>query len=320
MTAAHRVLLTAVGTQTSYSAAAAVRGPLERDENRHYLLGADTNPRKWIAASPLLNEFVQAPAASDERFADWLLSTVARYDIDTYFPVIDAEIRIAASLVESGQLRAAHVIAPPAQSAAIAYDKWDAFKVFSAAGIPTPECWLDATRIDVAIKRVLVKPRGGFGSRGVRITDTHGVHLADGEMAQQLCVGPEITVDAFHDARSNTVRVLARERVEVKAGICTKARIHESAELLALTRQLLAVWPYEGSFCFQVMRDAGDDAWQIIDLNARPGGGTAMSAAVDNDFFSAHFLRAWNEDTAGCFTSLVQDKFVVRRHLEVVTA
>ena len=320
MTAAHRVLLTAVGTQTSYSAAAALRGPLDSAKRRHFLLGADINPREWVAASPLLDEFIQSPAATDERFVDWLLSTVARYEIDTYFPVIDAEIRIAASLVESGQLGVAQVVAPPAQSAAIAYDKWDAYNLFSGAGIATPECWLDAAQVDITSKTVLVKPRGGFGSRGVRVADTGSLLLAEGEMAQRLCVGPEITVDAFHDSRSKTLRVLARERIEVKAGICTKARIHESAELLALTRQLLAVWPYEGSFCFQVMRGASDGAWQIIDLNARPGGGTAMSAAVSNDFFAAHFLRAWNEETAGCFTPLAHDKFVVRRHLEVVTA
>lgn len=320
MIAPHRILLTAVGTQTSYNAVAALRGLLEQTGAPHFIVGADTNPRHLLAASPQIDAFEMAPAAADPAFVEWLKRTVARHRIDTYFPVIDSEIAIAANLRESGALPGVCVVAPSASSAAIAYDKWDAFKLFSTAHIATPACWINPALIDTALDRVLVKPRAGFGSRGVRISSPQNLMLSNDEMAQQLCIAPEITVDAFHDSRTGLVRVLARERLEVKAGVSTKARIHESAELHALTRQLLSVWPYEGSFCYQVMRDAVGGQWQIIDLNSRPGAGTAMSAALDNHFFAAHFLRAWNADAAQCFTPLVGDRYVIRRYLDVVTA
>ena len=319
MIAPHRILLTAVGTQTSYNAVAALRGLLEPQGAPHFIVGADTNARHLLAASPQIDAFEAAPAAADAGFAEWLKQTIARHQIDTYFPVIDSEIAIAANLRESGTLPGVCVVAPGAASAAIAYDKWAAFQLFSAAHIATPTCWIDPALVDPALDRVLIKPRAGFGSRGVRVDDARNVELQDGEMAQQLCVGPEITVDAFHDSRTGLVRVLARERLEVKAGVCTKARIHESAELQALTQQLLSVWPYEGSFCYQLMRDCIGGQWQIIDLNSRPGAGTAMSAALDNHFFAAHFLRAWNEDAAPCFKPLDRDRYVIRRHLDVVT-
>ena len=317
--APHRILLTAVGTQTSYNAVAALRGLLEQPGAAHFIVGADTNPRHLLAASPQIDVFETAPAAADPAFVDWLKRTVVRHQIDTYFPVIDSEIAIAANLRESGALPAVCVVAPSAWSAAIAFDKWDAFKLFSAAHIATPTCWLDPAFIDPALDRVLIKPRAGFGSRGVRISSPQNLNLSTDEMAQQFCIAPEITVDAFHDSRTGLVRVLARERLEVKAGVCTKARIHESAELHALTQQLLSVWPYEGSFCYQVMRDSIGGQWQIIDLNSRPGAGTAMSAALENHFFAAHFLRAWNEDAAQCFKPIIGDRYVARRHLDVVT-
>lgn len=319
MIAPHRILLTAVGTQTSYNAVAALRGILELPGAPHFIVGADTNPRHLLAASPQIDAFEAAPAAADPEFADWLKRTVARHHIDTYFPVIDSEIAIAANLRESGALPGVCVVAPGAASAAIAYDKWAAFKLFSAAHIATPTCWIDPALIDPALDRVLIKPRAGFGSCGVRISSPLGLRLNMDEMAQQLCVAPEITVDAFHDSRTGLVRVLARERLEVKAGVCTKARIHESGELRVLTQQLLSVWPYEGSFCYQVMRDTVGGQWQIIDLNSRPGAGTAMSAALDNHFFAAHFLRAWNEDAAHCLKPLERDRYVIRRHFDVVT-
>jgi predicted ATP-grasp superfamily ATP-dependent carboligase len=128
---------------------------------------------------------------------------------------------------------------------------------------------------------------------------------------------PEITIDAFRAADGAFFRCACRERVEVKAGVCTKARVHDDPELLALARAIADRLPLRGTFCVQVMRDAAG-AWRVTDINARPGAGTRLSAAVGLDFLCATLVDAWGGDARPLLPPLGRERWVVRAYVEYV--
>ena len=142
-------------------------------------------------------------------------------------------------------------------------------------------------------QKVFVKPEQGFGSHGARavVVDDIAALLArePGLLVQSMCYEPEITVEVFN--RRGMIHSLCRERLETKAGVCTKARIWVDTALHSLSQRLCAVLDLPEAFCFQVM--AGEDGtWLITDVNPRLGAGTALSTAYGWSLASAA-LACW---------------------------
>jgi hypothetical protein len=165
---------------------------------------------------------------------------------------------------------------------------------------------------------VVLKPRRGFGSRGVQVFDDRQAfeHALAGQWfdlaAQYRCEPPEITLDAFR-AADGRLRAVARERLAVLSGVAIKARVHEDPELEQLAGTVAEALELQGAFCLQVMRSAAHGGWSIIDVNPRLGGGTAMSAAAGVDVMAAALAALWDEDPWVHLPALGGERFVTRQ-------
>jgi carbamoylphosphate synthase large subunit len=314
------VLVTAAGSATALGLIeAALRLGAER------VVAADIHPARLVAASCIAHAFEQVPGHADERFPGQLAEIIARHRVDTYVPVIDGEIALAAALRSRGALPGAlAVLAPAAHSAALCTDKLACGAWLQGCKLPAPLTVPLAAAHGLQLP-LFAKPRRSFGSRGARhITrpeDLGEIAAAGEEMVlQELLEPPEVTVDAFRDAGPALFRAVCRERIEVKAGVCTKARLFADPALEALARGVGEALCLEGTYCVQVMRHPGDGGWRITDVNARPGAGTAMSCAAGFDFLAATLLRAWGCGAAELLPPLAAERHVVRRFAEVVTA
>jgi carbamoyl-phosphate synthase large subunit len=287
------------------------------------VVAADTNPRRLVAAAALADEFEQVPPVAAESFADHLVDTLARHGTDTYAPILDAEIVVAARLREEGRLPAGLVtLAPSAEVAGLCLDKLEMAQWLEREGLPSPPTAPAAdARWDPA--GVVVKPRTGFGSTGVAVVDheddlTRALERAGGDaIVQRRCEGPEVTVDAFRggDGRS---RAVCRERVEVKAGVSTKARVFDDPEIEQLARALAEGLDLRGASCFQLMRAPGGGRWEVTDVNPRPGAGTRLSAALGVDVLAATLADAWGLDPSPFLPPLAGEGWVVRAYRELV--
>ncbi len=291
-------------------------------DSRVRVVVIDTNPARLVAASVLADACETIPPFSDPRAADAVRMVVALYNVDTYMPVFDSEVVLAARLHEEEELpKSVRVLAPSVASALICEDKLATHRWLTEQGIPSPyTCDLAAGAPPGAW---FLKRRYGYGSRDARRIVFPGQDMLDpGErreyIVQERCSGPEVTLDVFSSLCEGLVRVLCRERLEVKEGVCTKARVFEDPELAALARKVAQGLQLDGSFCVQVMRRR--DEWVVTDINARPGGGTSMSAPLGIDFFAAAFAHAWGEDPWRFLRSLQGEAFVVRQYTDLVTA
>lgn len=313
------MVITAAGTVTAYGLARSLRDRWGSDVT---LVGADTGPPELVPAEPLLDDCRRVPASDDPDFPAALDAVLRDHAPVLYVPLIDSEIAAAAARAEAGTLPDGVTLPwPGARAARLCADKLALAEELLAAGLPAAPA-ARAAEADWSPEGVVVKPRDGFGGRGVRaFTDRHELERArdtftDDELAQPLLAPPEITVDAVA-LRDGRVRAVARERLAVRGGVATKARVFEDAELAALAARLAEVLGLRGAFCFQVMHD-GDGRRLITDLNARPGGGTRMTVAAGVDVLCAPFADLWELPVSDLMSPLQDDRIVVRHFEETV--
>ncbi|HEX3519055.1 MAG TPA: ATP-grasp domain-containing protein [Solirubrobacteraceae bacterium] len=317
-----RILLGTAGTGTTWGIATSLR---EHWGERLHILATDMLPERLVATSSLADRFVQVPAVSDAAFQAGLLELIEQDQIDTYVPTLDAEIVLAARLREEGRLEGVRVLAPPLWAAATCLDKRAMSEWLSGKGIAgartiafEADAWSEAG--------IVVKPRRGVGSVGVeRLRERRSweswCERADHEdwIAQELIEGPEVTLDCFRSRSGGEGRVVCRERVEVKSGVCTKARVFEDDELAQLGLAIGDGLSITGAYCLQAM-NAGDQGWLVTDVNPRPGAGTRLSAALGVALHAAMFADAWGLSTEGLLPRLGRERWVARQYREVVLA
>lgn len=306
----------AAGTATAYGVCRAVR---DRFGGQVRLISADTNPRHLVPAAALADEHVQVPPVADAAFVPFLRAQLAARGIDTYVPILDEEIVVGAELAGSPDLPALRdVSAPTLEVAGRCRDKLALAAWLLDVRLPAvPTEPIAEARF--CPEGVFVKPRAGRGSVGARavvsVEEFSGLRAHRELVVQPLLSAPEVTVDALR-LRRGGVRAICRERLETKAGVCTKARVFEDDALAELARRLAEALPLVGAFCFQVLRTARGD-WGITDVNPRPGAGTRMSGAAGVDILATWLADLWGFEPAPP-PRLAQDRFVVRHYEEVV--
>ncbi|MGH2914913.1 MAG: ATP-grasp domain-containing protein [Solirubrobacteraceae bacterium] len=313
------VWLGAAGTQTAFGLLTTIRRTWGSDV---YIVAADINPRWLIPASTIADAYVQVPRADDEAFPDFLVDALTRHEVDTYIPIIDSEIVVAAALRAAGRLpREVLTLAPSAEVTVRCLDKLEMARWLDAEGFPSPETRLPA-HAEWSSEGLVVKPRCGVGSVGVRVLTTPSelALLRDDEsvVVQERCASPELTIDAFRTRGTGTGRAVCRQRIEVKAGVSTKARVFYDRELETLAMALGARLELTGAFCFQVMRSKDTESWMITDVNPRPGAGTTMSAAVGFDVLTATLADAWGLPEAPQLEVPAEDRYVARQYADYV--
>lgn len=318
--ARHTVWLGAAGTGTSFGILRSLR---EQFGASVTVVAADIFPAHLIAASQAADIFEQVPLGTDPAFVPELLSQLARHRVDTYVPILDDEILLAAKLAQQGLLDGIQLIAPSVRAAQICFDKEQTARWLVEHGLPTPQTEL-LRSMPWHSEGVIVKPRCGRGSIGVHTVeheaelDAMRLHAGDDMLAQTRCRTPEVTIDAFQSRNGYGFRAVCRERLEVKAGVCTKARVFEDAELTVMSRRVAEGLGLFGTFCMQVMRGWDDHGWVITDINPRPGAGTRLTVAAGVDLLAAGFADAWGADPRCFIPTLTAEHFVVRQYAEYV--
>lgn len=305
------VLVGCAGTGTAFAAVSALRRSWKHDVN---IVCVDINPPHLVTAALLADVFEVVRPVSDKFFRDDLVRLIVTNKVTVYLPLMPDEIVIAASLKSSPQVYPnLRILAPIEKIALKVCDKWQAAQLLQGAGLPTPKTYL-ASEVDSAGHNLIAKPRFGYGSKGVRITHGGRQHAEDDEVLQEVCTGPEITIDAFNDPVKGLTWTVCRERIETKAGVSTKCRLYRDTELNNLAARLAKAADLVGSFCFQVMRCNGE--WAIIDVNPRPGAATSMCLATGNDFFSATFALAFGENYERYFNEFTDECYVTRQYAD----
>lgn len=305
------ILLGCAGTGTAFAAASALRRTWRNDVK---IIAMDINPRHLVTTSLIADDYIKVSPVSSPAFKDELVNIINKNEVSIYMPLFPEEIILAATLRDLKKLPAfLRLLVPSLEMAVDIIDKWKTFQLLSEVGLPTPQTLLASPKM-VVPSNLILKPRFGCGSKGVKILSSGDIVAGDGFILQEICDGTEVTVDAFYNPAKEFIWTVSRERIEIKSGVSTKCRLFRDQDLDLIAFKLARAARLLGSFCFQVMRCGGE--WKVIDINPRPGAGTSMCLTTGNDFFSATFALAFEEEYEKYFTDFTEECFVTRQYAD----
>lgn len=319
-----RVAIGSSGSAPGYCAATSLG--LQRKRLCSEVFACDVNPRHLVAASTEAS-FIQLPSAMEDDFSTRASHILEASGVTHFYPIHDAEIWAATRDVQVFRGLGIEVCASPFDAVGISTDKLAMYRCLRSAGVPTPitmklreAAWLEGG--------LIAKPRRGVGSHGLRVFKqesewknfVQGADSWDEDIIIQPYIhSPEITIDVFAGRSHNVLTAVCRERLEVKAGITTKARVFESPELRRLSQDIAQTIGLLGAFCFQVRHDRQTNSLLVIDVNPRIGGATAMSVALGCNLPAAHVALFTGQKPEEFILPVIRESFVVRSFREHVT-
>jgi carbamoyl-phosphate synthase large subunit len=276
------------------------------------IIGADTS--ELSPAWQLCDQSTLVKPTDDPGYLRQLLALVRQYQIDLLIPTVDLDLGILASHKQQFSKWGCRVLVSDPDVVGICQDKRNTCRFLNRHGFDTP--------VTLSVKRMLaatpqhalgwpcfVKPWDGYASRYTALARNrddlrfHARHFPRA-ICQEWIEGIEYTCDVYVDF-SGTVRcVVPRQRLEVRAGEVSKARISKDARIMAVVKEVVtALGAGPGVITVQLIRTP-DDRLVIIEINPRFGGGVPLSIEAGANF--PGWLLA---EQLGCKPRITMDGF-----------
>jgi carbamoyl-phosphate synthase large subunit len=233
--------------------------------------------------------FEQAPPTSAPGYLDWLLATLRRHRIDLLIPGIEIDMYHWVERVPEIRSTGALPLLNEPGLIALCKDKWRFYLRLAQEGVACSiESSLDAD-FAALVQRFglpfLLKPRRGFGSRGiVRVTSEdeflkHRAAIGPVLMAQPI-VGnddEEFTTSAFCDGRGGYFASMTLRRKLSLEGFTDKAEVADTAEFIPALDELCRLFRPLGPTNFQFRRCV--EGPKLLEINPRLSSSTSIRTA-----------------------------------------
>jgi carbamoylphosphate synthase large subunit len=308
------ILITSAGTGNAFALATAINTNFKDSVN---LMLADINPPELVSSSIYCSDFIRTPALRENNYKDFIVAYINQMNVDICFPFIDLDVLYMSIWFNEGIFsKELKLAVNNPETSQICSDKLLAYRWMKAALIPTPSTF--PFSVSEVKNKFIVKPRNGFGSKIRKLEDIGSLSVEEQSelIMQEVCEGPEITIDVFRSFNNSLFYYLCRERIETKSGVCTKARIFLDEDLESLAR-VISLNLNLNYFCFQVMRL--NNEWVVTDINPRYGAGTSMCSAVNVDFYSAMISDMLGLNPLVYLKNFYNEAFVTRQYVNIRT-
>jgi carbamoyl-phosphate synthase large subunit len=233
--------------------------------------------------------FEQAEPSDAPEYLDWLLATLRRHRIDMLIPGIEIDMYHWVEHVPEIRATGALPLLNAHELIALCKDKWGFYQQLKAAGVACAiESSLEPDFNALEQKfglPFLLKPRRGFGSKGIVRVTSEEVFLKYREdigtvlMAQPI-VGndqEEFTTSAFCDGLGGFFAGMTLRRKLSRDGFTDKAEVADTAEFSPAIAELCRLFRPLGPTNFQFRRcPAGP---KLLEINPRISSSTSIRTA-----------------------------------------
>jgi carbamoyl-phosphate synthase large subunit len=226
------------------------------------------------------------PRVDDPAYVPFLAAAVAEHGIRLVVPLTDLDQLV---LAERRDELGALLLLPSPGVVERTTDKYLAHLFFEEHGIDSPPTWLPDTLPDDLEFPVLVKPRRGFGSRGIHLArdrselDFFLGYTPVSSMVQRVCSGEEFSVDVFSDTGGRCLAAIPRTMIESKGGESIKGRSLKDWTLIELGRRVAETLGIVGPANVQCFRTP-DGRHEVTDVNCRFGGAFPLPLAAGGGY------------------------------------
>jgi len=313
------VLVTGVGGASGIGAVESLL-----TETEYEVVGVDAD--RAAAGIRLADAGTAVPLATDDGWPAAVAAAVEQFDADVVIPTVDEE------LAELPRLRAAlpsgtQIVAPRQAVIDAAMDKYEMHRWLADAGHDVPATWLatDADRVDEETYPLIVKPRRGRGSRGVRRVDDELAlqdHLARTErdpedlLVQAYLDGPEFTTSVVGTRDGHLLGVVPKEAIE-KDGSTVLGATRRAPAVAESCRRIFETLDPQGPVNVQQVLD-DEGVPRTIEINPRFSSTSCLTVAAGVDEFDLLVRDALGEPVTPV-NDYVADRYIVRYDDHVFT-
>lgn len=229
-----------------------------------------------------LAKVLAGPGFLCSEFNEWLRDIVKRYSIDIVIPNMDSATVVLSRFAET-DLGSCWALVSTRQLCESMHDKILSDTFFREHCIPVPP---DTPGIFPKI----IKPRFGFGAKGIRIAKDPGQLAAELAGNEASCVvqdllfdSRETTVDIYVSPKSGFLGYVLRDRIEVSDGevmVCRTRPPYENER--SLIERVANIPGWQGCITLQYLTDKHGNL-HVVEINPRFGGGAtcAIEAGLD---------------------------------------
>ena len=315
-----RVLLTCIGRRVSLVQCFrdAARGPRLKVE----LIGTDTT--HLSAALQCCDVQCQVYPTDHPGYIRQLIRLVEKYGVDLIVPTVDLDLLLLAQARDRFEQLGCRVLVSPEECIQICQDKRKTYRFLTKHGFGCPVTASVSSVLNrKGVGRYLrfpcyLKPWDGYASKGNAIVRNRRelafyAKRIPHAICQEYILGRELTCDVYVDLQGQVRCVVPRQRLEVRAGEVSKARVvMETRVINEVTRLVQSLEAGPGVVTVQlIVTEQGD--LHFIEINPRFGGGVPLSIAA-----GAHFPRWILREVTGkplITTSLsIQDGLTMLRY------
>lgn len=308
------LLLLTCGTNACYHIAKHLK---ELYKSRIRIVGTDINKPWMIATQPYLDAFYQCPKTGSDNYKDFILEICDKEKVNYLMPSFDADQMLFYQGVSELKQREIVSLGIPQAVSVIYRSKEEMNQFLENHQLPVPRFYqVNEVEDD---NTYFCKPKNGVGSVGIKKLTGKEIKRADtdGLIIEEVCSEPEVTLECFN--YKGKVYSVARERLDAKAGVCTKARVYWDEELQTIAQRFAETIELPYVFNLQFMNNkAGQKV--ITDVNLRTAGGMSLSCAAGWDEAAAlGKILLGEQDIAATLEAPKRNVYVVRAYTDIVT-
>lgn len=227
---------------------------------------------------------IMLPRGDSPRFVDAVIDVCRKHAIDVLVPTVDSELLPVAEARAAFEAANVALVNPSADTLRMCLDKW-ALQQRCDGVVRVPASAVVNGDFDPAAVTlpVIVKPRWGSGSRGIRlISDRDELERVtrDGtQLVQEYLPGPEHSLDVLARRDGRVLAVVPRERLKVDSGIAVTARVTRDEALESFGRTVAERIGLVGVGNVQVKQSAGGEP-ALLEVNPRFPGSMPLTIAA----------------------------------------
>lgn len=233
--------------------------------------------------------FEKAPPTNDVSYISWLLGIIEKHSIDLIIPGIEADMFKWAENISEIESKGSQILLNDTRLISLCKDKWLFYENFKKYNSPNLIDSSLETDFDILVSKFglpfILKPRCGFGSKGIVIVDSeviflkHQHNIGHNLMAQQI-VGnndEEFTTSVFCNETGNFNAIITLKRKLSKDGFTEKAEVIQMDEIGDVVKGLCDLYKPAGPTNFQFRKH--ENVFKLLEINPRISSSTSIRTA-----------------------------------------
>ena len=230
----------------------------------------------------------------DKNYLESIKTVCNENEIDLIIPGVDEELTQLSSFSEKETV---DVLLPDSNFIKLMLNKHTCAKSIDSSGLTVPKTFA-VDRVDEIDFPLIIKPKTGRGSRGVKIVNSHKELNAyrvlnpandDDLIVQELAIGTEYTVLVSAN-KGGYLNAIIPVRVELKKGITIKAKIDMNKLIIEYSKKLHSHYRAAGIYNIQCILTQSGVVYPF-EVNPRISTTFCLSIAAGFDPFELYFKK-----------------------------